>query len=165
MISDILTQSLFEKSRLGIYLIYYDSQVAMGAFDQTRPAVAAGALGIMWRAIDESTKYSLERKTFGIPIAGHQLAFSFVYMLVKNKQRWKFFIFILCWFLDNVLFVSKFQNIHFLLLQAVQFMLADMAVNLELSRLITYKAAVDADNGIKRWDSQLVIQFSENIYL
>ncbi|PAV73488.1 hypothetical protein WR25_26654 [Diploscapter pachys] len=79
-------------------------KVAMGAFDLTRPAVAAGALGIMWRAIDESTKYSLERKTFGIPIAGHQ---------------------------------------------AVQFMLADMAVNLELSRLITYKAAVDADNGIK----------------
>ena len=43
-------------------------------------------------------------------------------------------------------------------------MLADMAVNLELSRLITYKAAVDADNGIKRWHFQLVIQFSENIY-
>lgn len=83
----------------------------------------------------------------------------------RNKQRWKFFIFILCWFLDNVLFVSKFQNIHFLLLQAVQFMLADMAVNLELSRLITYKAAVDADNGIKRWNFQLATQFSENIYL
>ena len=44
-------------------------------------------------------------------------------------------------------------------------MLADMAVNLELSRLITYKAAVDADNGIKRWNFQLATQFSENIYL
>ena len=35
------------------------SQVAMGAFDMTRPGVAAGALGIMWRALDESTKYDL----------------------------------------------------------------------------------------------------------
>ena len=44
-------------------------------------------------------------------------------------------------------------------------MLADMAVNLELSRLITYKAAVDADNGIKRCNFQLlVILFLENIY-
>lgn len=33
------------------------SQVAMGAFDMTRPGVAAGALGIMWRALDESTKW------------------------------------------------------------------------------------------------------------
>jgi acyl-CoA dehydrogenase len=28
-------------------------KVAMGAFDNTRPAVAAGACGIAWRALDE----------------------------------------------------------------------------------------------------------------
>lgn len=44
-------------------------KVAMGAFDMTRPAVAAGAVGISWRALDEAAKYSLERKTFGVPIA------------------------------------------------------------------------------------------------
>ncbi|KAH7728836.1 CRE-ACDH-10 protein [Aphelenchoides avenae] len=74
-------------------------KVAMGAFDITRPGVAAGAVGLAWRALDEAAKYSLERKTFG----------------------------------------------H----QGVSFMLADMAINLELSRLITYRAAVDVDNGVR----------------
>ncbi|MQL25259.1 acyl-CoA dehydrogenase, partial [Escherichia coli] len=71
-------------------------KVAMEAFDMTRPGVAAGALGLSWRCLDESAKYALERKAFGTVIANHQ---------------------------------------------AVQFMLADMAVNLELARLITYKSA------------------------
>lgn len=44
-------------------------KIAMGAFDRTRPAVAAGALGVAWRCFDEATKYALERKTFGVPIA------------------------------------------------------------------------------------------------
>ncbi|CAJ0935561.1 unnamed protein product, partial [Mesorhabditis belari] len=79
-------------------------KVAMGAFDMTRPGVAAGALGLAWRALDESTKYALERKTFGTQIANHQ---------------------------------------------AVQFMLADMAINLELARLVTYKAASDVDNKVR----------------
>uniref|UniRef100_A0AC34FCD0 Uncharacterized protein n=1 Tax=Panagrolaimus sp. ES5 TaxID=591445 RepID=A0AC34FCD0_9BILA len=77
-------------------------KVAMSAFDMTRPGVAAGAVGLSWRALDEATKYSLERKTFGVPIAQHQ---------------------------------------------GVSFILADMAINLELSRLITYRAAQDVDKG------------------
>jgi acyl-CoA dehydrogenase len=58
-------------------------KIAMGAFDKTRPLVcaynssrfiyfvqvAAGAVGLAWRAMDESCKYALERKTFGVPIA------------------------------------------------------------------------------------------------
>ena len=40
----------------------------MGAFDKTRPPVAAGAVGIAQRALDEATKYAAERKTFGVPI-------------------------------------------------------------------------------------------------
>jgi len=47
-------------------------KVAMGAFDKTRPPVAAGAVGISQRALDEATKYALERKTFGVPIIQHQ---------------------------------------------------------------------------------------------
>ncbi|VDP08197.1 unnamed protein product [Heligmosomoides polygyrus] len=75
-------------------------KVAMSAFDMTRPGVAAGAVGLSWRCLDESAKYALERKTFGTQIANHQ---------------------------------------------AVQFMLSDMAMNLELARLVTYKAAHDVD--------------------
>ncbi|XP_032527349.1 medium-chain specific acyl-CoA dehydrogenase, mitochondrial isoform X3 [Danaus plexippus] len=47
-------------------------KIAMGAFDKTRPPVAAGATGLATRALHEATKYSLERKTFGVPIAHHQ---------------------------------------------------------------------------------------------
>ncbi|CAD6189069.1 unnamed protein product [Caenorhabditis auriculariae] len=79
-------------------------KVAMSAFDMTRPGVAAGALGLAWRALDESARYALERKAFGTQIANHQ---------------------------------------------AVQFMLADMAVNLELARLVTYRAANDVDMKVR----------------
>ncbi len=47
-------------------------QIAMGAFDHTRPPVAAGAVGLARRAFDEAMKYALERKTMGKPIAQHQ---------------------------------------------------------------------------------------------
>ncbi|XP_009863825.1 PREDICTED: medium-chain specific acyl-CoA dehydrogenase, mitochondrial-like, partial [Apaloderma vittatum] len=43
-------------------------KIAMGAFDKTRAPVAAGATGLAKRALDEATKYALERKTFGKPI-------------------------------------------------------------------------------------------------
>ena len=47
-------------------------KIAMGAFDKTRPPVAAGAVGLAQRAFDEATKYSMERKTFGKLICEHQ---------------------------------------------------------------------------------------------
>ncbi|CAG9535070.1 unnamed protein product [Cercopithifilaria johnstoni] len=72
-------------------------KVAMSSFDTTRPAVAAAAVGLSWRALDEACKYALEREAFGAPIA-------------KN--------------------------------QGISFILADMAANLELARLITYCAAM-----------------------
>lgn len=79
-------------------------KIAMGAFDFTRPPVAAGAVGLARRALDEATKYSLERKTMGKYIAEHQ---------------------------------------------AVQFMLADMAIGVEASRLATLRAAWEIDQGRK----------------
>jgi acyl-CoA dehydrogenase len=47
-------------------------KIAMAAFDITRPLVGAGAVGVGRRALDEATKYSLERKTMGKQIANHQ---------------------------------------------------------------------------------------------
>lgn len=77
-------------------------KIAMGAFDKTRPPVAAGAVGLARRAMDEATKYSLERTAFGKKI-------------------------------------SEFQ--------AVQFILAEMAINVEAARLLTQRSAWEIDLG------------------
>ncbi len=47
-------------------------RTAMAAFDHTRPTVAAGAVGLARRAMDEAIAYSTTRKTFGAPIASYQ---------------------------------------------------------------------------------------------
>lgn len=79
-------------------------KIAMGTFDKTRPPVAAGAVGLAQRCLDEASKYSIERKTFGVPIARHQ---------------------------------------------AVAFMLADMAIGVETSRLAWMQSAWQIDRGVK----------------
>ena len=77
-------------------------KVAMRTFDRTRPWIAAGAAGIIRRALEESRNYALERKTFGVPIAQHE---------------------------------------------AIQFLLADMAIAYEATRLLCHKAAAGIDSG------------------
>lgn len=78
--------------------------VAMKTFDQARPGVAAQAVGIGQRALDEATHYARLRKQFGHPI-------------------------------------SSFQGI--------QFMLADMAIQVEAARALIYSAARMIDAGVK----------------
>ena len=77
-------------------------KIAMKTFDRSRPWIAAGAAGIIGRALHESRGYALERKTFGVPIANHQ---------------------------------------------AIQFMIADIAVALEATRSLCHKAAWMVDQG------------------
>ncbi|XP_076004459.1 medium-chain specific acyl-CoA dehydrogenase, mitochondrial isoform X2 [Genypterus blacodes] len=79
-------------------------KIAMGAFDMTRPPVAAGATGLAQRALEEATNYAMERKTFGRVIAEHQ---------------------------------------------AVSFLLAEMAMKVELARLSYQRAAWEVDQGRK----------------
>ena len=78
--------------------------VAMRTLDQSRPGVAAQALGIAQGALDKAIDYSRERRQFGKPI-------------------------------------SSFQGI--------QFMLADMATQVEAARALTYAAARAIDAGEK----------------
>ncbi|MEZ4486869.1 MAG: acyl-CoA dehydrogenase family protein, partial [Cyanobacteriota/Melainabacteria group bacterium] len=47
-------------------------KVAMSALDNGRFSVAAGAVGLVQGCIDASTKYAMERITFGKPIGEHQ---------------------------------------------------------------------------------------------
>ncbi len=88
-------------------------RVAMQTFDRTRPDIGAGACGLMRRALDESCRFALERKTFGVPIAQHQ---------------------------------------------AVQHMLAEMAIKYEATRLLVHKAAWMIDRGAR---SSLISAYSK----
>jgi acyl-CoA dehydrogenase len=77
-------------------------RIAMQTFDRSRPDIGAIAVGISQRALDEASRYALERHQFGQPIANFQ---------------------------------------------AIQFMLADMVIDIEAMRLLTYKAAWMIDEG------------------
>src|SRR5579862_458370 len=48
-------------------------KLAMETFNQTRPDIGSIATGLMRRCLDECVAYAKERKTFGVPIAQHQL--------------------------------------------------------------------------------------------
>lgn len=76
--------------------------IAMKTFDRSRPWIAAGAAGVIRRALEESRTYAMERKTFGVPIGQHQ---------------------------------------------AVQFMIAEMGMAYEATRLLCHKAAWAVDRG------------------
>jgi alkylation response protein AidB-like acyl-CoA dehydrogenase len=78
--------------------------VAMRTFDQSRPGVAAQAVGIAQGAFDEAAKYARHREQFGQPIASFQ---------------------------------------------GIQFMLADMATQIEAARALVYQAARTIDAGDK----------------
>ncbi len=93
-------------------------RVAMTTLDAGRIGIAAQAVGIGQSALDESLKYSKERKQFGKPI-------------------------------------STFQ--------ALQWMLADTATELEAARLLTWRAAAMSDAGanITREAAQAKLYASE----
>ena len=59
-------------------------KLAMETFNQTRPDIGAIAVGVMRRCLDECVAYAKERKTFGVPIAQHQLIQA---MLAEMKIR------------------------------------------------------------------------------
>lgn len=62
---EIPAENILGKEGEGFYL-------AMKVFDYSRPGVAAAAVGLQRRALEECIKYAQERETFGVPIYQHQ---------------------------------------------------------------------------------------------
>jgi len=79
--------------------------IAMRTFDQSRPGVAAQAVGIAQGALEEAVAYAQKREQFGKPVASFQ---------------------------------------------GIQFMLADMATQIEAARALTYAVARMIDKGVRR---------------
>jgi len=61
-------------------------KVAMFALDQGRYTVAAGATGLIRACRDASVKYAKERRTFGVPIADHQLVKEMIAQMESDYQ-------------------------------------------------------------------------------
>ena len=59
-------------------------RVAMFALENGRYTVAAGATGLIRACLDASVKYARERKTFGQPIAEHQLVKEMIAEMVSD---------------------------------------------------------------------------------
>jgi len=85
-------------------------KIAMKAFDNTRPPVAIGAVGLARRAADEAIKYALERKTFGVPIAQHQSVANMVADMVTGIEAGRLLVYKSAQMIDsgkrNTLFAS-----------------------------------------------------------
>ncbi|MFN8372239.1 MAG: acyl-CoA dehydrogenase family protein [Anaerolineae bacterium] len=62
---EVPAENMVGKEGQGFYL-------AMGVFDHSRPGVAAAAVGLQRRALEECVKYAKEREAFGVPIYQHQ---------------------------------------------------------------------------------------------
>jgi glutaryl-CoA dehydrogenase (non-decarboxylating) len=61
-------------------------KIAMFALDQGRYTVAAGATGLIRACRDASASYALERRTFGQPIAEHQLVKEMIAQMESDYQ-------------------------------------------------------------------------------
>ena len=92
----VLEENIVGKVGQGFY-------IAMKVFDHSRPGVAAAAVGLQRRALEECVRYASEREAFGVPIYQHQ---------------------------------------------AVGHKIADMAINYEAARLLTWQSAWQVDQGI-----------------
>jgi len=76
-------------------------KLAMETFNTTRPDIGAGALGLMRRCLDECVAYAKERKTFGQPIAQHQLVAAMIAEMVIRIEATSLLVRKAAWNLDK----------------------------------------------------------------
>ncbi len=75
--------------------------LAMKVFDRSRPPVSAAAVGVARRALDEATKYSLERTAFGKPI-GYQQGIAFMLAdMATTIEASRLLVWQSAWLVDN----------------------------------------------------------------
>ena len=82
--------------------------IAMQVFDKSRPAVAAAAVGVAQRALDESLKYAKERQTFGVPLADHQVIAHMLADMAMNIQAARLLAWQSAWLVDQGQSNTKF---------------------------------------------------------
>ena len=75
--------------------------LAMKVFDHSRPGVAAGAVGVARRAMEESIRYAKERETFGQPIWQHQAIGHKIADMAMNIEAARLLVWQAAWQVDH----------------------------------------------------------------
>lgn len=75
--------------------------IAMGVFDISRPSVAAMAVGVAQRALDESVKYAKERMAFGKPIMAFQAVSHMIADMAINVEAGRLLAWKAAWNVDR----------------------------------------------------------------
>lgn len=75
--------------------------LAMKVFDHSRPAVAAGAVGVARRALEESVRYAKERQTMGVPIWQHQAVGHRIADMAINVDAARLLVWQAAWVVDH----------------------------------------------------------------
>ncbi|PJZ83590.1 acyl-CoA dehydrogenase family protein [Leptospira harrisiae] len=76
-------------------------KIAMGAFDQTRPAVAIGAVGVARSALDHSIRYANTRNAFGKPISVNQGVSFMIAEMARDIEAGRLLCWQSAWLIDN----------------------------------------------------------------
>jgi acyl-CoA dehydrogenase len=95
--------------------------LAMHVFDHSRPGVAAGAVGVARRALEESVKYAKSRETFGQPIWQHQAIGHKIADMAINIEAARLLVWQAAWMVDHGVANPK-------LIAAAKAFAADMAM-------------------------------------
>jgi glutaryl-CoA dehydrogenase (non-decarboxylating) len=72
-------------------------KIAMSCLDNGRFTVAAGAVGLIQACIDASVKYACERRTFGVPLAEHQLVQRMIAHMVYDCEACRLLVYRAGW--------------------------------------------------------------------
>jgi acyl-CoA dehydrogenase len=75
--------------------------IAMKVFDRSRPTVAASAVGLAQRALDESVKYAKERPAMGVPIIQHQGIGFLLADMAMNVEAARLLAYKAAWLVDQ----------------------------------------------------------------
>lgn len=91
---EVPAENMIGQEGTGFYL-------AMKVFDYSRPGVAAGAVGLQRRALEESVKYAKEREAFGVPIYQHQAIGHKIADMAINYEASRLLVWQAAWQVDS----------------------------------------------------------------
>ena len=84
--------------------------LAMQAFDHTRPAVSAAAVGLAQAAFEHAMRYASERKTFGKPLRKHQAVSFTIADMAKDIEAARLLVWKAAWVIDQGIRNTKYAS-------------------------------------------------------